>query len=249
MAISYQSKAITSNSTSNPITVNIFTGYSTNLAVLLIISSTGARTGGSPTFAGGTTMELVDTQSTSSGQVEMWYALNQNVPKSVGTSFSIPNSSTDTLTCVGVVFDGSGAFPIPWIQFYSNVTSSGTNKKPSANISPAAGRVCIVDVMYGEVYSLSSFTNNKTLIYRGLQATSAGIYGTQYTTSVSSNPINMSYTIYNSVSWGMVVGQFVDFGPPDFDQWNDDQFSDILFWNDVSWPTVAKWNTLNTKFE
>lgn len=214
MAFTFEYKAQVAQSTSNPITVNSFTGTYSNLVVLHIATTGGERNDGTPglTPSGATFSRSCPNVVTAEGSVEIWHLLNDDVPKTLGISINIPNSSNlDIISSVSIFNTASQS----WASLYATASATASSTSPNVTIGINANGVA-VDSMFTGYASLSNFTYSRTLLY--LNGTESEIRACQYyindNTSESDININMGYTTNASDNWAISAASFNEIDIP-----------------------------------
>lgn len=212
MAFTFEYKAQVAQSTSNPITVNSFTGTYSNLVVLHIATTGGERNDGIPglTPSGATFSRSCPNVVTAEGSVEIWHLLNDDVPKTLGISINIPNPSNLDITSSVSIFNTASQ---SWASLHSTASATASSTSPNVSIGINANEV-VVDSMFSGCPSLSGFTYNRTLLYSN--DTGSEICACQYyiNDSTSDININMGYTTNASDDWAIAVASFDEIDIP-----------------------------------
>tara|TARA_R110000772_G_scaffold2410_1_gene8269 strand:+ start:2652 stop:3395 length:744 start_codon:yes stop_codon:yes gene_type:complete len=245
MAFTFGYKDQQIDSTADPITTLILTPADCTLIVLTVaVTGTVSRAGGSPTLVDidGTTQSMLPGlgEASAEGEVEIWYAVNDNCPNSLGVSIDLPNTGTINITTSSSSYSCAAG---NWAYFHERIDANGVSTAPSVTVTPPAGQYVIVDSMFSG-YGQDSGTNNRTKLYSN--DTGNEINAHQYHIGSSTATIAMSYTTAASDDWCITALCFAEYTDGDLKRWNGILNQNITVMDSKKWNTISKVNTKKT---
>lgn len=190
--------------------LNIFTSYNTTLSVLYLVYN-GVRSGGSPLLAG-KQMTLIDVESYGTVKIEMWYTLNDNIPKSMGLWFTIPNNTGVGVRAVGMSYDTPTNV---MTKYNGKVTESGVGSSIDLYISHTPPSVSISGAFASAIYT--NITPNRTELAQG-NVPLSGRYATQYhlVNGPSLPTVNFKWDMSTAANWIGIAATFTELVPPPY---------------------------------
>lgn len=192
--------------------LSIFTSYNTTLSVLyLVYSGSGLRVGGDPLFASNP-MTLVDVSSYGTVKIEMWYILNDNIPKSVGTWYTIPNNTGLYIRAVGMTYDTPANV---MTKYNGKVIESGNGSSIDLSIFHTPPSVSISGAFASGISS-DMIPNRTQLAQDNLPL--LGRYAVQYYLANGSSlpTVNFKWDMLTAANWIGIAATFTELVPPPY---------------------------------
>ena len=167
MAFTLEDNANSGESSANPKTLTgLFTGTNTTVLVVYVVSVRNARSGGNPTFGTGpSTVTLISAGSSQSsggeGFIECFYALNSDLPDTVGIVISVPNPNTRDLSILGSVYTSPSKKIASFIDTSQGAGSTGNPIAPSVTVGVPA---LVVNGVFTGAASVNHMFADQTLL-------------------------------------------------------------------------------------
>lgn len=217
--------------------LNIFTSDNTTLSVLYLVYN-GNRVGGDPSFTGNP-MTLIDVNSYDGTTIEMWYILNDNIPKSMGLEYTIPNNNGVGVRAVGMTYDT----PINVMTKYiGKVVKSGVGSPIDLIISQTPPSVSIAGTFVSGV-SLNIIPNGTPITQGDLPL--QGRYAVQYKLMYENiDNVNLEWSMSSpGANWIGIAATFTELVPP-WVQVNGVNYTQIDKINSCNRSNVDDFNTI-----
>lgn len=187
--------------------LTIFTSLYTTLSVLYLVYN-GVRSGGSPLLAG-KQMTLIDVESYGTVRIEMWYILNDKIPKSMGVWYTIPNNTGVGVRAVGMSYDTPANV---MTKYNGKVTESGNGTSIDLSISHTPPGVSISGAFASGISS--NIIPNRTELTQG-NLPLFGRYAVQHYLMIGS-PVDFKWTMLTATDWIGIAATFTELVPPSY---------------------------------
>jgi hypothetical protein len=208
MAHSFDTQASLAGQTATSISLSYTCGAAAKLLVVCLTWTTSnARTGGAPTYAG-VALSRANIIQAGSGQVrvsaEIWY-LTKPV---TGTTANIvvPNTGAETIAVVASSYIAEG--PFQSVLDVSTTATAANSTTPTASVTTTnVGDVIVSVVATATAAQTLTAGSPQTLIASGLNGAAAN-FGAAYQTSNAVETITASWTSAVSGRYGEIVAAF-----------------------------------------
>lgn len=203
MAHTFDTSAQLAAQTGTSITLSYTPGAGSTVLVLgLALTTTAARTGGAPTFAGIAMTQAGTTQATGAGvaATELWYLINP--PTGAAANIVVPNNAALNITLVAATYKAAPGLTSVLDAAVGAVNAGSASTNPTLSITPTVSGCAVVSIVMAGGGTL---TAGQTLLFTGSVSTDR--YGGQYALPAA-GAINMNWTNATSTRWAMNAASF-----------------------------------------
>lgn len=209
MAITAEDNNTTYNSTADPVSVNVFSGSTTEMCVVCVYTFRDRAADAPYMGSAGNVFTLAGRYQPSglTGIVEIWYYMDTT--HSVGLTAYVPNTNNFNLTVIASLWNVPAGYEFEF-ECYDQNTATSTN--PTVTVSPWVADSVIIDALLTEASNVATLSATDTELDKGDMGSWG--YGSQYYIATSGTSRVMDWTHGTSAQWANIGAAFHEIVTP-----------------------------------